>query len=207
MGGERQSSPRMTGVIPSPAQEPDAVGVMEPHTDPTPPRDPFADFRADHARVLLRLEQVEQCVLRSPARELDQRPLEQLVEHLGRQFTTHMAAEDQVLFPALALALPEVVGTLAPLRADHIELRGMLDSMTRLLAGEWTGPRDEQLRVLTRDLVDLLRLHVRKEESVVFELASRVLSPDELAALGHRLTPYLRTHHDGADERREGKVS
>jgi len=180
---------------------------MEPHSDPTAARDPFASFRADHARVLARMTELEQTVLGSPGEQLDEAPLHDLVAHLGHQFPTHMAAEDAELFPALAQAFPEVRGTLAPLRADHDELRGMLAALVTLLPQPRTAARDEQLRVLTRDLVDLLRLHIHKEEAVVFDLAARVLRADEVEALGRRIAPYLRTHQDGAIERREGEAS
>ena len=197
----------MTRIIPGRAPESDAPLAMEPHSNPTPVRDPFASFRADHARVLARMTELERTVLSSPGEQLDEVPLHDLVAHLGHQFPTHMAAEDAELFPALTLAFPEVRGALAPLRADHIELRGMLVALVALLPQRRTAARDEQLRVLTRDLVDLLRLHIHKEEAVVFDLAARVLRADEVEALGRRIAPYLRTHQDAVIERREGEAS
>lgn len=180
---------------------------MEPTPQDIPARDPFASFRADHARVLVRMSELERTVLTRSGRTLDDKPLHDLVAHLGRQFATHMAAEDAELFPALSQAFPEVRGTLAPLRADHVELRGMLDALVAQLAQSPGTARDEQLRVITRDLIDLLRLHVHKEESVVFDLAARVLRSDEVEALTRRLAPYLDTHQDGAIERREGEAT
>jgi hemerythrin-like domain-containing protein len=42
--------------------------------------------------------------------------------------------------------------------------------------------------VQLRDFVDLLRIHIRKEEVVVFRVAERALAPDAVAALAARMT-------------------
>ena len=43
------------------------------------------------------------------------------------------------------------------------------------------------LRSANHDLIDLLRLHIHREESAVFDVASRVLSDDEAGELAQRL--------------------
>jgi hemerythrin-like domain-containing protein len=153
---------------------------METH--PPLPDDPFLAFRRDHARVLERLEHLDRDVLGQPG-PLDEAPLRELVAHLERQFATHMAAEDHVLYPALRAAFPEARGTVDPLSADHAELRQMLAALASLLGREGDRLRDEQVAVLARDLSDLLRLHIRREESVVLDVAARVLSRIELEAM------------------------
>jgi ABC-type uncharacterized transport system ATPase subunit len=47
--------------------------------------------------------------------------------------------------------------------------------------------RDEQMTVQIRDLVDLLRIHIRKEEALVIGMAERVLRPSEVEALTVRM--------------------
>lgn len=155
--------------------------------------DPFLAFRRDHARVLGALSSLESHLL-GDGGPLDERPLRDLVALLERQFDTHMAAEDAVLFPALRAAFPAAGGTLDPLAADHAELRAMLAALGGLLALPAGGFRDEQLRVLARDFTDLLRLHIRKEESLVLDVASRVLSHAELAAMADGLDAFRRDH-------------
>ena len=151
--------------------------------------DPFAAFRGDHARVLERLAALDAGVLGASG-PLDVAPLRDLVAHLERQFATHMAAEDRVLFPALSAAFPEARGTLEPLVEEHAEMRQMLVSLRRLLDQSPDAARDEQLLVLARDLSDLLRLHIRKEESVVLDVAARVLSRAELDAMAAGLESF-----------------
>lgn len=152
---------------------------------------PFAGFRRDHARVLARLRAAERDVL-SPhgLRPGAHTRLARLVALLERQFATHMAAEDALLYPVLADVLPESRAALAPLAEDHAELRSLLAS----LAAELDAPgarRDERLAVQLRDLIDLLRLHIRREESAVFEVAERILGAREARALEKRLSQFV----------------
>lgn len=106
---------------------------------------------------------------------------------LARQFGSHMAGEDEVLFPALTEALPETRSSIEPLRADHGALRMMLADLEEALQ-EPAGPaRNEQIAVQLRDFVDLLRIHIRKEEVVVFGVAERALSPREVETLAARM--------------------
>lgn len=150
---------------------------------------PFHWFRADHARVLERIADLDaRMEFGGP---LDEVSLHAIVAHLQHQFATHMAAEDAQLFPVLDAALPESRGALAPLRAEHGELRDMLAALTGQLREPRTVRRDEQIRVVARDFTDLLRLHLRKEESFVFDVALRVLSRAELDALAQRVRPML----------------
>lgn len=156
--------------------------------------DPFDSFRDDHARVLAALDALDAGLQGGAAP--DPETLGGLVTLLERQFATHMAAEDEVLFPALRAALPVAGGTIDPLLADHAELRATLAALRGQL-GLPAGPsRDEQLVVLARDFADLLRLHIRREESLVLDVASRVLTDAELAAMAEGLDAFRRDTHD-----------
>jgi hemerythrin-like domain-containing protein len=98
-----------------------------------------------------------------------------------------MAAEDEVLYPALMEALPETRGSIEPLRADHGVLRMMLADLEGTLQQKPGKAKDEEMAVQIRDLVDLLRIHIRKEEAVVIGVAERVLRPAEVKALAARM--------------------
>ncbi len=111
-----------------------------------------------------------------------------LVALLEVQFASHMAAEDEVLYPALLGAIPAASGSIEPLFAEHAELRQMLARLAATLDEPATAERSEQIRVQVRDLADLLRLHIRKEESLVFRLAPQLLAPGEIAAVSARLS-------------------
>ena len=172
---------------------------MSATPNPVAGGDPFSFFRADHGRLLARLDELERQVL-SGAGAPDEQALRELVAVLERQFATHMAAEDAILFPALDDAFPVLQATLEPLREDHLELRLMLATLAEQLSRPVSPPRAEQVVVLARDLTDLLRLHVHREEAAVFDVAQRALTPEETTALVDRLAPYLETLHPGTPE-------
>lgn len=153
---------------------------------------PFARLRTEHRAILLRLTRLEQAVRGLQRGVRDERAFRALARWLAGPFAVHVAAEDGVLYPALSRELPELTLTLEPLRADHAELAHMTTSLRRLLdAPAGSAGRDEQLVVLGRDLVDLLRLHIRNEEHAVLDWSERVLAPATLRELRGRLARIL----------------
>lgn len=154
----------------------------------------FTQLRSDHRVVLGQMNAVDR-VLAIAHPPLSTAALESFVgfaAHLDRQFATHLIAEDEVLYPTLALRLTNGRALVEPLHVEHQELRDMLASFNVALASPTSAQRDEQLLVQIRDLVDLLRIHIRKEEALLFGVAERVLEPGDLAELDarrHRLEP------------------
>ena len=197
----------MTPVIPAVPRRPDAAD-MEPRRTTSPiAKRLFSPLRRDHRRVLAHLDELEEVMGTRGRRTVPERPLRDLVAHLEPQFATHMRVEDDVLYPALEQALPEAAVPLAALRDDHRELRGLLAALAMRLEQPRNGVRDEQLRVLARDLVDLLRLHVSREERIVFTVASRVLRDDELTTLAGRIELAIPSNPRGVARHRSGKAS
>lgn len=72
--------------------------------------------------MLARIDELE-IVVQARRDVLDDRALRDQLTEIERQFGTHMTAEDDALVPAMDAAFPEARGTLAPLRAEHAELR------------------------------------------------------------------------------------
>jgi hemerythrin-like domain-containing protein len=157
--------------------------------------DIFQRLREDHHRVLGELDELERATgARSTAAGVSAVPaaLEQareLVALLERQFETHMAAEGEVLFPALARDLDDGPALVSTLYEEHDELKAMLAALADTLRQPQGPPRDEQVVVQIRDLTDLLRIHIRKEETLVFGVAERVLDPRQRAELAARRLP------------------
>ena len=149
----------------------------------------FERMREDHRRVLAEADALEAAMARTGGSDGPDsaEALDRVTALLDRQFGTHMAAEDDVLYPALMEALPETRPSIEPLRADHGVLRMMLADLVETMKEEPGEARHEQLVVQIRDLVDLLRIHIRKEEAVVIGVAERVLRPAEVEALAARM--------------------
>jgi hypothetical protein len=66
---------------------------------------------------------------------------------------------------------------------ERLELRQMLGDLVACLELPAGPARDERVRIELRDFVDLLRLHIAKEESAVFSVAARALTAAELEAI------------------------
>ena len=171
----------------------------------------FEPFRADHRRVLSRLEELERAIGRSGrGRRLGrgaEAELKDLVSLLFQQFASHMAAEEHVLYPALAESFPEAGPSLEPLKSEHAEMRNMLLRLDELLGRPGGPDRDEQLVVQAQDLVDLLRIHIRKEERAVFTVASRVLTRRELSRVADRIAAHRDPAQRGRRPSRKGMRS
>ena len=181
------------------------LSVMSSHSSTSNENGPFARFRRDHRRVLAQLDALEHGASGGRRRSPREVHLQDTLDMLGRQFATHMNAEDTVLYPALAEAFPESRATLAPLRMEHRELRLMLAALADAFALAPGPARDEQLQVQTWDFVHLLRIHIEKEEHSVFDLAERVLRPHEVRDLVDRLEACFPQQSRGAREgRRKG---
>ncbi|HET9252480.1 MAG TPA: hemerythrin domain-containing protein [Candidatus Eisenbacteria bacterium] len=150
----------------------------------------FERMREDHRNVLERIRVLDVAAAAIPREAAGDWPgaeTRQVLALLRRQFQTHMAAEDEVLYPALAEALPVARPSMDPLMADHGALRMMLADLEQELEEPASDARNEQIGVQLRDLADLLRIHIRKEEAVVFTIAERALNPREVEALAARM--------------------
>jgi len=145
--------------------------------------DPILErLRQDHALLRAALEPAD-VFLRRPASVAAEPPADArgLILELAERLGAHLAAEPGAGGPLLG-GLEHDAGARAAFGAlcgDHDELRSMLAALVRTI-DDAPGPRrDEQVIVQLRDLVDLVRIHVRKEEVLVLAAspaASR--SPD-----------------------------
>jgi hemerythrin-like domain-containing protein len=148
----------------------------------------FERLRSDHQIVLAHASAIESAVAGGDSAAAISPEVGQLLGEmlalLERRFAVHLRVEEDALYPALVAALPEARATVRPLAAEHTELRVMLATLLETIARAGSAARDEQLTVQVRDLADLLRIHIRKEEAVVFTIAERVLSAEAVARLG-----------------------
>jgi hemerythrin-like domain-containing protein len=150
----------------------------------------FQQMREDHRRVLEDILVLERAASGRPEQRDESWPgddARRVLRALTRQFATHMAAEDEVLYPVLIGTLPETRLSLEPLFADHDALRLMLDDLGAMLEEPAGLARNEQIAIGFQDFIDLLRIHIRKEEAIVIGVAERVLNDAEVAALAARL--------------------
>ena len=121
----------------------------------------------------------------------------------GRMMATRLLAharkEDEALFPALERALGEGSGPTAVMREEHREIHehaarfrttlreleeiehpAIVRGGAELRALAATGGDARALREAASRVIELLDLHFRKEEEILFPMAREVLGPREL---------------------------
>jgi hemerythrin-like domain-containing protein len=99
-----------------------------------------------------------------------------IVEKFDTDLRRHFDLEERILFPALA-AFEAMRGLIAELLSEHRQLAGYVDSL-----------RANSDASVIEEFCHLLQLHVRKEESQLFETAQQLLSRDQLDDLGRSLS-------------------
>ena len=131
-----------------------------------------------HQHVLALCVRVDRAV---QAGEVDveawQAEIQQIFE---QEIAIHFAAEEEELFPAAA-RFPQVKPLVEELVAEHTALR---DFFARAAGRALDGAG-------LQTFVEKLAVHIRKEERQLFEEMQRLMSPQELAALGTTLEKAL----------------
>lgn len=94
----------------------------------------------------------------------------------------HQGKEEGMLFPALeAAGVSRDRGPIGRMLRDHEDCRGCLARMTRSIP---SGEGLEAFAREARDLVSSQRLHILKENEILFPLAERVLGFSALDGIG-----------------------
>ena len=86
----------------------------------------------------------------------------------------HLKMEDEIMFPAMEAATGMTGGPTAVMRAEHDQMRGLMNQMDAVLAA---GDPQEMLD-LGDTLLMLIQQHNQKEEGILYPMASQVLSGD-----------------------------
>ncbi len=104
-------------------------------------------------------------------------------EDLARLLVAHTGIEEEIFYPALQHATPELVHA-------AIEEHGLADyELGRILASK--ADADAQSAKIDV-LAEVVLLHIRKEEADLFRVAERALGHEELQSLGQEMEPRFR---------------
>jgi hemerythrin-like domain-containing protein len=99
----------------------------------------------------------------------------------------HHGKEEDLLFPVLeSRGIPREGGPIGVMLYEHQMARELTKEMSRSLALLRTDAdaAKKQFCQAARDYVDLLTNHIFKEDNILFNMGSRVMSPDDQTALG-----------------------
>jgi hemerythrin-like domain-containing protein len=92
----------------------------------------------------------------------------------------HHAKEEDLLFPALAeRGIAEEDGPIGVMKCEHVQGRGLC----RRIHDAATADDKSSLLAASGGFVHLLREHIHKEETVLFQLATRILNAETTKAL------------------------
>lgn len=187
----------------SPMDPPDAYAP--PNLEPVPAQElhPFLGaLKAEHAAFMAALNAFEEAILAvrtsGYTREADA-GLRHFFELFDREFTPHSRREEAILFPLLHARLiadgEHGAGTVPATAIDVMEDEHAKAMQLAAVALNFLGLAlrlpDPVSRVMVLDaaleqgknLVELLRLHVFREDNVVFPLAHRLISSAEFDAM------------------------
>lgn len=137
--------------------------------------DPLVRFAMEHEQALAALDRLERAATAlahgDPA-EPHLRTVREVCETLTTTVREHNENEERALFPLLGDDAP-----CEPFRQEHVTLR----ELELRLAAALEGPTPERdIPPVARALVDLLRVHVQREDEVLFPKARALLGSEGL---------------------------
>lgn len=110
--------------------------------------------------------------------------IRRLADELDRELTTHLALEEERLFPAMERYIGREGGPIAVMLMEH---EGMRRAVQRLrdAAGRASSSPEPVAEILDAggELISLLSEHIHKEDHVLFPMALRMLAPKEVEQL------------------------
>jgi iron-sulfur cluster repair protein YtfE (RIC family) len=190
----------------SPMDPPDAYAPPSLKPIPAAELHPFlGQIKEAHAALAEQLNTFEETILAIQkvgyTKESDSK-LKHFFHYFDQEFTAHSRHEEATLFPLLherLLAAGEHSKAAAPttaidlIREEHAKAAQLAAVVVNFLGLVFRLPdQNSRLVVLDaaleqgRNLVELLRLHVFREDNIVFSLAHRLISPSEFDAMQSR---------------------
>jgi hypothetical protein len=110
----------------------------------------------------------------------------QWLADLDATLHTHHESEDLLLWDKLEKRAPACALHVGQMRAHHAQVAGLLDEASPLLA-RWRASADpavgQQLADAYQRMLDVLKVHLRREVVEVIPVAERVVTPKEWTAM------------------------
>ena len=128
----------------------------------------------DHQHALALCVLTERDLRSNPGTEAARRAAAKIVESFEGEILDHFQFEEEVLFPALENVTP-LAEVVAELKTEHTRIRALVAELRA---------RGEEATVL--EFCALLRGHVQKEETILFERAQDLVPDEQLNAIGEK---------------------
>lgn len=151
-------------------------------------------LQEEHRATLLKLELIERSLqyLRGPVGEtfpegvaVNKALLRDLAVALGREMGPHFRKEEEALFPVLAEYIGKEYGPIEVMVREHEKIWSVFLPWKKALPSfcRSSEPIDEGVRKAVIDpglrIVELIRLHINKENQILFKLSESSLTEEE----------------------------
>src|SRR4051794_7257674 len=103
-------------------------------------------------------------------------------DELADKLTTHLAAEQELLYPLVARHVTNEV--MSELLTEHIAIKRLLSELV------WLGVHDDEFAELFTQMGDLLIGHAAWQEDELFTCAAEKIPSDRLADLGDAVAAF-----------------
>ena len=140
-----------------------------------PLMDAITLLRADHRSVEKLFKQFEKTTARARGER------RKLVESMIGELSVHAAIEEQYFYPAVRELVPEETSTVLESLEEHHIVKWVLSEL------EDTDVDDERFEPKVTVLIELIRQHVREEESDLFPATRAAVKRRQLGELGERM--------------------
>lgn len=142
----------------------------------------------EHRVIEGMLNRLEERIAAAEAGEPFPRPFFEEALDFFRNFADgcHHAKEENLLFPRMKeRGVPEHGGPIGVMLAEHDQGRAYLKAVRENLDAAAQGSPDARAVVFANATayIGMLRLHIHKEDNILFRIAQMVLQPDDVADL------------------------
>ncbi|MER7705737.1 hemerythrin domain-containing protein [Kitasatospora sp. NPDC097605] len=103
------------------------------------------------------------------------------VERIVEALTVHTYLEDELLYPRVREAVPELAGEMRRAHEEHHVAGLLCEELSRM------GPTDEEFDAKTEVLMDAVERHIQEEEGTWFPRVRAALGRKELQLMGERM--------------------
>jgi hemerythrin superfamily protein len=135
-------------------------------------------LRADHARIDSMLTEMQHYLRVGALAEAEVR-----FADLGQALSRHMAAEEEILYPAMQQMSESVAQAVPAMLAEHGELRSLLPELAEALGKQDVLAMETLLPQIRRSLAR----HHEDEERLVYPITEWALAPSDQERLAWRL--------------------
>jgi hemerythrin-like domain-containing protein len=154
--------------------------------------DPIAQLIKEHEQALQKLQLLNRTTDEFIREGYSDERFERILSaarYIKEEVSVHNLSEEELLFPALER---HVEGPTKVLRADHRELaaanREFEETIRRVRENHYDRTAITDLVSAAKNVVKIFVNHIHKENDILFPIARKFLSKDELRDIARRIT-------------------